>query len=301
MTQVDSVQAEPTASVEAAPVETPGPGTLLRRARESRGMTLDEVGASLKMSSRQVEAVEKEDYSRLSGATFIRGFIRNYAKLLKIDPAEPLAALEARTALPVAVLSMPSGSGIRMPSVYDRDGKGSRLALVSVVVLLVIALVLYFDVVDVDRLLGHGAATSSVSKGGEALLAIQPEIVQPGVDASTVSPTQTPNQAQTQAQTLAQTLAPVEGAVGSEPAVLKPGEHTLAFSFDGDSWVEVKDATGRTLISQLNPKGSTQTLIGRSPFQLAVGNAANVRLQYDELAVDLRPHTRVEVARLTLD
>ena len=51
----------------------------------------------------------------------------------------------------------------------------------------------------------------------------------------------------------------------------------------------------------MNAKGTTQVIEGHPPFQLVVGNASNVRLQYDEQAVDLRPHTRVEVARLTLE
>ncbi len=289
MTPTDSAQAEPIASVDLAPAEAVGPGTLLRRARESRGITLDEVGASLKMSPRQIEAVENEDYSRLSGATFIRGFIRNYAKLLKIDPVEPLAALEARTALPVAELSVPSGSGIRMPSANDREGKGSRVALLSVAVLLVIALVLYFDVLDVDGILGLSVGTPSASKGTAVPLAMQPEVIPPNADPSVV---QTSNQA---------SAPDNQSATLAETGTLKPGERRLAFMFDGESWVEVKDSSGRTLISQLNSKGSTQVLVGRPPFQLAVGNAANVRLQYDDQIVDLRPHTRVEVARLTLD
>lgn len=293
MTQTDSAQAEPIASVDVVPAEAFGPGTLLRRARELRGITLDEVGASLKMSPRQIEAVENEDYSRLSGATFIRGFIRNYAKLLKIDPIEPLAALEARTALPVAELSMPSGSGIRMPSANDREGKGSRVALLSVAVLLVIALVLYFDVLDVDSILGLSAVTPNASNGTAVPLAMQPEVIPPSADSSVA---QTSNQVSVQGPT-----PDNQSAAPAETVPLKPGERRLAFLFDGESWVEVKDASGRTLISQLNSKGSTQVLVGRPPFQLAVGNAANVRLQYDDQMVDLRPHTRVEVARLTLD
>jgi len=75
----------------------------------------------------------------------------------------------------------------------------------------------------------------------------------------------------------------------------------LIFSFDGSSWVEVKDAAGRTIFSQMNAKGSTQVVEGQPPFQLVVGNASQVRLQFNDQPVDLRPHTRVEVARLTLE
>ena len=80
----------------------PGPGAMLRMAREARGTTIAEVAAALKMSPRQIEAIEGEDFSRLSGATFIRGFIRNYARHLKIDAAPLLAALAEQTVLPQA-------------------------------------------------------------------------------------------------------------------------------------------------------------------------------------------------------
>jgi len=75
----------------------------------------------------------------------------------------------------------------------------------------------------------------------------------------------------------------------------------MIFSFDGNSWVEVKDVAGRTVFSQMNAKGTTQVVEGHPPFQLVVGNASHVRLHYNEQLVDLRPHTRVEVARLTLE
>jgi cytoskeleton protein RodZ len=75
----------------------------------------------------------------------------------------------------------------------------------------------------------------------------------------------------------------------------------LIFTFDGSSWVEVRDAAGRTLFSQMNAKGTTQVVEGRPPFHLVVGNASHVRLQYNDQPIDLRPHTRVDVARLSLE
>jgi cytoskeleton protein RodZ len=54
------------------------------------------------------------------------------------------------------------------------------------------------------------------------------------------------------------------------------------------------------LISSLNPAGSERILRGRPPFEIVIGNASHVKLEYNNKPVDLRPHTRVEVARLTL-
>jgi cytoskeleton protein RodZ len=50
----------------------------------------------------------------------------------------------------------------------------------------------------------------------------------------------------------------------------------------------------------LNPAGTERVVEGVPPFSLVIGNARHVRLTYGEREIDLRPHTRVEVARFTL-
>jgi cytoskeleton protein RodZ len=62
----------------------------------------------------------------------------------------------------------------------------------------------------------------------------------------------------------------------------------------------VKDGAGRLLIASLSPAGSERVLRGQPPFEIVIGNASSVKLTYDGKPVDLRPHTRVEVARITL-
>jgi cytoskeleton protein RodZ len=55
------------------------------------------------------------------------------------------------------------------------------------------------------------------------------------------------------------------------------------------------------LMSQLNPTGSRRIVSGRTPLSLVIGNAANVRLTYNDKPVDLKPYIQIEVARLTLN
>ena len=273
-----------TSALEAPSV--PGPGAMLRMAREARGTTIAEVSAALKMSPRQIEAIEGEDFSRLSGATFIRGFIRNYARLLKIDAAPVLAALAEQTTLPQAELTAPADAGVRMPTSNARQGKGLVGATILALAALGIALALYFDAIDFGVLLKrHGSPVATKQTD-------QPEVAQPlPQPAAAVQPTTATDGPVVETK-------PVDSPAQPAP---KPGMHQLIFSFDGSSWVEVKDATGHTVFSQMNAKGTTQMVEGRPPFQLVVGNASRVRLQYNDQPVDLRPHTRVEVARLTLE
>jgi cytoskeleton protein RodZ len=81
----------------------------------------------------------------------------------------------------------------------------------------------------------------------------------------------------------------------------KSGEPTLKFRFKGESWVEVRDARGRLLFSRLNPAGSDTEVSGKPPFNVIVGNAPEVEVFYNDRAFDLEPHTKVAVARFTVE
>lgn len=264
--------------------ESPGPGAMLAMARQARGMTIAEVASSLKLSVRQIDAIEREDFARLSGATFVRGFIRNYAKLLKVDPAPLFAAMDRKIVLPQAELVSPIEPGTRIPIGDERyGGRRTKVLAVLALALLGAALLLYSGAIDVEPFfrLNSPVAPSASRNGAETRLVQPAGVVLPATQATGQSPTQ-------------------PGA-GSEKPAAASNARQLVFSFDADAWVEVKDATGRIVLSQKNPKGTTQVVEGRAPFHLVVGNAANVRLLYNDQAVDLVPHTRVDVARFTLE
>ena len=90
-------------------------------------------------------------------------------------------------------------------------------------------------------------------------------------------------------------------AAGSEPRAVTGRGKMLALQFERDSWVEIKQGNGRILMSQLNRGGTEQMVEGVPPFEIIIGNAPSVRLIYNNTPVDLRPHLKVDVARLTLE
>lgn len=65
----------------------PSLGTLLRRARIERGLSLTDVEARLHVPLRQLEAVESDDFGPLPPAVYTRALIRNYARLVGLDPS----------------------------------------------------------------------------------------------------------------------------------------------------------------------------------------------------------------------
>jgi cytoskeleton protein RodZ len=92
------------------------------------------------------------------------------------------------------------------------------------------------------------------------------------------------------------------GAPSSEAAKRKSSGElgVLGFTFTAESWVEVTDGTGRTVISRRYKAGEADEVSGRGPFTIVVGNAQATRMAYNGREFDLAPHTRVSVARVTL-
>jgi len=96
------------------------PGQQLAAARERQGLSRAEVAQRLHMSPSQVEALEAGEFERLPKGTFLRGFIRNYAKLVGLD-SEPLVTglSQATPALATPGIVVPS-QNIRFEPLHER-------------------------------------------------------------------------------------------------------------------------------------------------------------------------------------
>src|SRR5512135_1703437 len=70
-------------------------GMMLREARERLGLSVQDVAERIKFAPKQVEALEANDFAHLPQATFLRGFVRSYARMLHLDEAMLIAALPA--------------------------------------------------------------------------------------------------------------------------------------------------------------------------------------------------------------
>lgn len=257
----------------------PSLGLLLRKAREARGLSIDDVVQALKFSPRQVEALEADHLDSLPGSVFVRGLVRSYARFLKLDP-EPLVGLlaDSAPALPPDVRP-PENMGTAMP----KGGVRQIPTLVALSILLLIA----------------AAAMAGWYFFGD-------KFIQEPVSARVAEPEATADAGPaTEAAESAPAPAGAEDAAApvaaSEPAAPVPADaRQLSFSFHGKSWVEVKDANQQIILTGQYGDGARQAVAGRPPFQIVVGNATAVELQFGERTVDLKPYTRAEVARLTL-
>lgn len=276
------------AVAENTPPEAPRTvGAAFRAARENLGMSLADAARQLRLSARQVEALEADDYAHLPSAIFVRGFIRNYAKLLQID-AEPLLAQAGRVipAKPESVI-VPQPHGAPFPTGRERFWR--QYAMVGVVLALGIPFVVYELVREPEPV--KTAATTPATPAAVAVAPAVTQAVSPAV--AEAAPAGPANESQAGVVAHAVAAPPVPGAAA--------GAGQIRLAFDRESWVEIHDGRGQRILSQLNPAGTVQVLRGEPPFSLIIGNAAHVRLAYNDKAVDLTPHIKVEVARLTLE
>ena len=283
----------------------PSAGKVLAEARERLGLSVAEVARQLRLSPRQIEALEADDHASLPGKTFLRGFLRNYAKLLQLDP-EPLLAL-CQTEPPQAQsIAVPTsriefgGKRSLMPFGEHSGKPWAKYAAIIIVAVLVLSWGMY-------ELLQRQPSTQDVpvKSAGETSMVLSLPQAEPPIPAAPVT-TQAVEPVPAPVPATAPAAAPVAPAIAEAPVPSVPpmadvGGQRLQFVFDGDAWVEVKDKSGKVIFYQLNSKGSQQSVRGNPPFSLVIGNAAHVRLTYNDKPVDLVPHTKVDVARLTIE
>jgi cytoskeleton protein RodZ len=286
-------------------------GAMLASHREAQNLSVEDVSRHLKLSPAQVEALEAGAYERLPGRVFVRGFLRNYAKLMGIDPQPLLRAIDAEMPEPVRVEEPPPVKEVEMP--LEQRSRWSTYA--GIALFAVAALAIYEfgfnDTRERDPDANAETAGPAESKGGgiRTEQAAAPTASNSAAIPAAQSGMRTAMSQQQKGAGTATAAAPGQpGAAASaaaqnddSPRVARAGERQLRFRFDQESWVEVRDRKERVIFSKLNRPGSEERVTGTPPLRLVIGNARNVQLTSDDRAVDLTPHIDVSVARLTLE
>ncbi|MDR2614264.1 MAG: helix-turn-helix domain-containing protein, partial [Candidatus Accumulibacter sp.] len=126
---------------EPAEEEVADVGQCLRLAREARGISVGDAAAALKLSPHQVVALEADDWF-LFPRTVSRGFVRNYARYLRIDVAPLMAALD-RVPMPHGPELAGIGAAVNMPR-EGSDDRRNYLPVAAGLIVLVLALLAYF-------------------------------------------------------------------------------------------------------------------------------------------------------------
>jgi cytoskeleton protein RodZ len=283
-------------------------GMALREAREHLGMSVNDIADRIKFAPKQVEALEANDFAHLPRATFLRGFVRSYARVVQLDEAVLIAALPVESA-PQAV-ARPPVMNVAFPAMQSLR----RFNVMWLAGALGVALVLAVFVL----LNGSGPATTPTEVVVESLPLPGPDIAAsavaavPGAEPGETS--KTPVMAVEPAKVSPAAAVPVpqsvaasapEAAAAAKPPVplelLK--RRPLHFVFSEKTWAEVIDVNGNILLSKTNPGGSEQWIGGpkRAPYDISIAHPANVKLYYKGKEIDLSPYAGMETARLKVE
>ena len=273
-------------------------GAELAAAREELNLSIAEVARHLKLSPAQVEALEAGAYERLPGRVFVRGFLRNYAKLLGLEPEPLIGRLESEMPEPRVVEERPVTAPAVMPT-----GERSRLPLFAGIAGTIIAALAAYEFgfnsppSSTESEAGPASAAPPTSAASESAPAVDLSS-SPAVAAG--SEPASPSASEGAAAAGAGAAAESAAAQPDARAGAEPGARSLHFRFDAESWVEVRDANDKVIFTKLNKAGSEERITGAPPLRLVVGNARAVRLEVDSRPLDLAPYTGTNVARLTL-
>lgn len=366
-------------NIEAVPFNV---GAALREARVAHGLSVGEVSNRIKFAPRQIEALEADDFAHLPENTFVRGFVRSYARLLQLDEAPLLAALphapeqsisleskaltevpypdiytERRqniiwlaAALAVAVVlalaawllgNKPKAPGVADVTVSDeRNAKVETLELPKALPVSSVPdmepvaampnvqqvgaekaaaekLAAEKDRANTEKLAAEkaqaeklAAEKASAEKAAAKMAAEKAVAEKVGVEMANAEKLAAKIAAEKSAaekkKSAPQVAPPVQAAAVNQavkPTTATAGRAAIRMTFDTDSWVEIRDKDNKILFSQTNQVGTEQNINvnGNPPYSLVIGNAKAVHLYYKGRAVDLAPHIKVEVARLTLE
>ena len=303
-------------------------GAILRKAREDARVQLPTMAATLKVPEHKLEALEADNYEAFSDHVFMRALAMGMCRTLHIE-SEPVLALLPRSQLRSLANTGPGineavkerGRFKAAGTPLDSRGSGSRKVAAGVLVLLAAAAAVYF--IPFHQIQG-AAGTEEVVAGaainGAAAPAAQPEtgtVVEPGAavslgqapangavnptpeaDTTTVPATDTSNATPAVA---AATPAPVAATPAATPvassATAATGAAALVeFKAQGQSWIKVKDSTGKVVMEKTLTKDQSVTAEGSLPLSVTVGNAKGTQVLVRGVPLDIST-TRDNVAR----
>lgn len=266
------------------------PGAALAAARQAQNLSVADAARQLKLSTSQIEALEAGNFEKLPGTIFVRGFIRNYARLLKLDADALLRSVDLTLPSPPAKEEALPSRDIPFPTAQPRRGPWYALVLV----LLLSGLAAYEFFWNEPE----STVSKTVTPPANAVRKTELPVLMEAPAASVPSAAAGTNTAD---KVDANTPAAGQAAAAEGSRQPQPGERLLRLVFTQESWVEIRDRSGEIVFSRLNPAGSEKRIYGMPPMSVIIGNAHGVQLTYNDQPVDLALHTKVDVARFTLE
>lgn len=279
----------------------PSAGEQLKSLREARGWSIGQVANQLNLASRQIDALERDNYAALPGMVIVRGFIRTYAKLLQVDAAPILAAIKGESGAAETLTPPRSTMATSFSETQLKSDKGRGFPLKTLVLL-----ILVFGAVAMLVFQGRSAGSKTERQAVNSKEAATPVVTQEtrapasSTESSAAVPVSVVDAHEETARTaVSQGTADTESAEKKTPPAGATGKNVLAIHAHQDSWIEIRRANDAVLFSELLKAGASESIELPGPVSVVVGNAAGVDMSLRGKPVDLKGNSS-NVARLDL-
>lgn len=305
-------------------------GVRLRNAREQLGLSQQAVADRLCLKVSTVRDIEEDKNPGDLASTFLRGYIRSYARVVHIPEDELLPMIEKQVPPRTAKVTLVQGYALGKQR-KKRDGW--LMSFTWLVLIVVIGLTGTWwwqnhraQQAEITSMADRASAGHSVSEGQSVPLdtgsaaPVEDNAIQQHLPATSVPEASAPA-ATTQSVQNNAVVPPSQANVGtvapaaSAPTIEAPlpiadagvstptaDANALVMNFSADCWLEVTDGSGKKLFSGMQRKGATLNLAGQVPYRLKIGAPGAVQIQYQGKPVDLSRFIRSnQVARLTLN
>lgn len=284
-------------------------------------MTAHDVGAKLRLNTDIVTALEEGAFDRLPAPTYVRGYIRAYARLMGLDPVSMILQYDRKAGAPPEIEPQRS-----MPEPQARAGDLPVKAMTYLVIIVLLALTAMgllqtyqqslLSSLSLPKWSGEGttvgtapAAASRTDTRGATSKPEPPVAPQPSTLSYTF-PVLTEaglTQAEVDALVAPETPAPAAQATGTTPLPEFVGAPTAAVGADvlnmeisADSWIDVFDGTGTRLYFNMAHNGDHITAQGALPYRVRIGRMSGVRLSFRGAPLDVSAYTHDGVAHFKL-
>jgi cytoskeleton protein RodZ len=282
-------------------------GGLIRQARQAQGLHIAALAAAIKVVPRKLELLESDQFDQLPDATFTRALAQTVCRSLKIDAAPILALLPPPSGHRLEQV----GGGLNTPF-RERPGRlvpkewasVANPALWLAALLVIGALVVYtmpsgWLPIPSPAVTRAPAAAASAASAAEVFAAApaQSTASEPGNSFSVAAAASGADATVAQAAVSASAPNP---SLADPTSDAPPPPGVLQLHASAQSWVEVIDARGQSLIARVLQPGEDVGLDGVIPLKVKIGNAGATQVVFRGDPIELPGFTRDNVARFEL-
>lgn len=244
-------------------------GAQLKRERERRGITLDDISVSTKIGTRMLHALEEDHFDQLPGGIFNRGFVRAYAHHLGLDEEQTIADYLAASGDSIPGRIPESEQEAQAAEVQEEEESvragGIPWGIFAIVVLVVaIGVAVWGSYAREKRKQAAETAAPEASQPAQAAPAAAPPAVTPKAAPATPGPSS----------------PAVVGKPAVTPASPAPGTFVLRISAREDCWVSVT-ADGKEIMQDTLAAASEKSVEARRQIVLRAGNVAALDLFFN--------------------